>query len=656
MDISEVLSGFRAIDPDSEGPARKRATFEFAHRLGGGGDDLDAFIAGLPSALWKGGLASESLDNHFGVLLSSTLNGHHDADTFLASVVHALVLQLTYQGRHRPSPEVYVLGRGGDSAMGELGLVNSYGVPAYCLDEAYLAPVEPKRSGVTLSRGAFEALPAPRILDEIAKSDRTIGCLAFLGVGQNAGIDQAMVEDLRTLGSRTTAETFYLLAGQADKIAPLYTWIGRRHPQARVLPRFYWHVVDGADTFMGVLVISGLPSGLDLSEAVDDGKVSFAIRTLADVKADPTRVDVEEVLVRELERVRLQSPTIVSASAPIPEEVSTRISNHAAVRHLVLKLENGRVIDSRDRRHTTYVIASGRDEIIHDYQELGGGGFAASPYFAPEPEDGGPRMSPRRPRRPTQVVQGPCLLLTFHPTVHSFHSHFLLQCFPRIQLMTLMGVKDYSILAPFDLKKYQVDMLAIVGVDASRIVRMDPQCDYVAETLYVPKLLPAYFSPLYVEIYDEMIRRVCPEPVQPFRRIIISREVRTTWRNMFSFDAVAQVLIDEHGFELVSPDKLSIEDEIRLFREAKIVVGAEGAGLYNCCFMSPGSHVVCLADQDYVMPVVGSMAAVRGFGVSYVFGESFMADSDRSRPQGHANFIVDPARVSAVVAQIISGA
>ena len=655
MDIAELLSGFHTIDPLGPDAARKRTAFEVANRLGGGSqEDADAFIAGVPSALSRHSLSSDSIDNHMSALLAIALNGHKDADTFTAAAIHALVLQLTYQGRHRPDPEAYVLGKGGDTRLGETGLLNTYGVAAYCLDETYTASNLASKTSMALTRGEFRSTSAAGALGDLTAHNRLIGCMAFIDVGANAAIDAQMIADLNALRSRTTSETFYLLAGQAASVARLYEWITAYQPHARVVVRFYWHTAEAAEEFRGILIVSGLPFGLDLSEADLEGPNGFEICDLEAILSDPERSDVKEILVRDLERVRLRVPTVVSTSAPLSEEQAARISDSAAVRHLVLKLDNGRVVDSRSRAHSTYVIMSGRDEIVADYQELGAGAFEASPYFAPIPEAGHPRLSPKRDRRPTREVRGPCLLLTFHPTVHNFHSHFLLQCFPRIQLMKHMGVSDYKILAPYDLKKYQVEMLSLAGVDPSRIVRMNPAYDYVAEVLYVPKLLPAFFTPLYAEVYDELIQTACPEPTIPFRRIIISREARTTWRNMFSFDSVAQLLIDDHGFEMVSPDKLSIEDEIRLFREAEIVVGAEGAGLYNCCFMSPGSHVVCLADQDYVMPIIGSMAFIRDFSVSYVFGESFMADSDRSRRAGHANFIVDPARVSAVVAEIVA--
>lgn len=652
MDVSELISGFRTLHVDTVESAlqSKLKAFELAHKISARKEEpFEDFLRGVPVGLLSGFISNESVDGYFNTLLSSALNGHEGADTFLAAVLHATVMQLTYQGRHRPFPEAYVLGRGGAPEIGELGLLNSSGVPAFRLDEAAPLELDENRSSLALNVAKFRHATAAQVPEILGSTMQRIGCAAFLGIGASVATDRAMVLDLRDLAGAATPETFYLLAGEAESLAKLRQRVTDQHPNARVLTRFYWHGDGAASQFLGVLIITGLHSALELGEWLEGRQVQYRIRSLADISKDAGRTDIKEVLVKAGDKVLLRPPVVVSSSAALPEEQASKISDPLEVTHVVLSAKGGRVIRSRDGLHSTYVIVSGAGEIVQDYQEPGG--FEASPY-APQPDR--PDVSSPCERRLTKEVRGACLLLTFHPIVHSFHSHFLLQCFPRIQLMRHMGVTDYSILVPHDIKGYQVEMLAIAGVDRDRLVRMDPDFDYVAEELLVPKLFPAVFTPLYAEVYAEMIAKVCPEPITPTRRIIISREARTTWRNMLNFDMIAQVLIEQHGFELVWPDKLSIEDEIRLFREAKIVVGAEGAGLYNCCFMSPGSHVVCLADQDYVMYIVGSMAHIRGFDVSYVFGESFMADSDRSRRSGHANFIVDPMRVSATVSEIIA--
>jgi hypothetical protein len=56
------------------------------------------------------------------------------------------------------------------------------------------------------------------------------------------------------------------------------------------------------------------------------------------------------------------------------------------------------------------------------------------------------------------------------------------------------------------------------------------------------------------------------------------------------------------------------------------------------------------------MPILGSLAAIRGFDIGYVFGESFRSDRDVERrlPFGHADFIIDVDRLSQAVRHAIS--
>ncbi|CAL1693003.1 hypothetical protein MMB232_03186 [Brevundimonas subvibrioides] len=652
MDISELLGGFRNASRD-EHPAvleRKITALELSHTLRQQEGDFETFLEGVPDGLLNAVLSSDGVDTYLTTLLASALHGHLDADVFLAAVVHGLVLQLTYQGRHRPWPEAYVLGAGGDMRIGAIGLLNTGGVPAFVLDPHFEAGSGGDQKTLALSAAVFTRAAAGEVPTILAATIQKIGCVAFLDLGRSCDGDGAMVRDVAAMTEAVTKDTFYMFAGQAGPVSIMHRWIAARHPSAKIDVRYYWQSVGRSAEFKGVIVVTGVDGCLDLQGGVARTETSYLIRTAADLARDLDRDDIFQIVVREHDRVNLREPTVISSSAPLPEEQAIKISDPLDIRHVVLKTAGGRVIRELDGHRSTYVIVTGKGEIIEDYQEPGA--FHSSPHFVPV-IDGEARLSTPHISRPARQVAGTSLLLTFHPLVHTFHSHFLLQCFPRIELMKALGIEDYSILVPHDIKKYQIEMLGIAGIEESRLVRMNPDYDYIAEILVTPILIPAVFTPLYAEVYSTMIAKVGVQEIKPYRRIIISREARTTWRNMLNFDAIAQRLVERHGFELVWPDKLSIEDEIRLFRESEIVVGAEGAGLYNCCFMSAGSHVVCLADQDYVMYIVASMAHIRGFDVSYVFGESFMAESDRARRAGHSNFVVDPERVSAAIAEIL---
>jgi hypothetical protein len=68
------------------------------------------------------------------------------------------------------------------------------------------------------------------------------------------------------------------------------------------------------------------------------------------------------------------------------------------------------------------------------------------------------------------------------------------------------------------------------------------------------------------------------------KRIYVGRS-GAALRNLVNSEAIANVLQAEFGFESVDPGQLAIEEQIRLFAEAAVLVGPHGAGLTNAVFM-----------------------------------------------------------------------
>jgi len=54
------------------------------------------------------------------------------------------------------------------------------------------------------------------------------------------------------------------------------------------------------------------------------------------------------------------------------------------------------------------------------------------------------------------------------------------------------------------------------------------------------------------------------------------------------------------GFECVSLSNMRVQDQIRLFEEARIVVGPHGGGFTNIAFCRPGTRVIELFDESYL--------------------------------------------------------
>ncbi|HYE38411.1 MAG TPA: glycosyltransferase family 61 protein [Ramlibacter sp.] len=90
---------------------------------------------------------------------------------------------------------------------------------------------------------------------------------------------------------------------------------------------------------------------------------------------------------------------------------------------------------------------------------------------------------------------------------------------------------------------------------------------------------------------ERILRHYGIEPATPWRKVFIARR---SGRNITNTDEVEQVMVD-NGFEVVDTAALSLEQQVRLFQEARIVAGGMGAAFTNLIFCSPGARVLALS-------------------------------------------------------------
>ncbi len=101
-----------------------------------------------------------------------------------------------------------------------------------------------------------------------------------------------------------------------------------------------------------------------------------------------------------------------------------------------------------------------------------------------------------------------------------------------------------------------------------------------------------YISPLIRDYATACLQRLRPVDDQD-RRIAILRDEQLG-RSFHNRTELAGLLQD-HGFELVAPETLSLAEQIRLFRSARVILGAQGSALANIIFCRPGTSVLSIA-------------------------------------------------------------
>jgi capsular polysaccharide biosynthesis protein len=102
------------------------------------------------------------------------------------------------------------------------------------------------------------------------------------------------------------------------------------------------------------------------------------------------------------------------------------------------------------------------------------------------------------------------------------------------------------------------------------------------------------------------------------RRVFLARR---TGRNILNSLEIEK-LVQKHGIEVVDPTELSFSQQVQLFHDAELLIGAMGAGFTNLIFCRPGTRIITLC-SPYTQKfcVQSNMALFAGADYILVVGE-----------------------------------
>ncbi|TXK21071.1 glycosyltransferase family 61 protein, partial [Pontibacter qinzhouensis] len=106
-----------------------------------------------------------------------------------------------------------------------------------------------------------------------------------------------------------------------------------------------------------------------------------------------------------------------------------------------------------------------------------------------------------------------------------------------------------------------------------------------------------------------------------------------------------------HGFDNIISSKYSIIEKIQMFSRAEVVIGASGAGLINMLFCKPGTKLIEIFSEGFILEPFYDIAPKIGLDYDYVIckGNSKIKNADDGQRE-HMTVEID--KVLAAVARM----
>jgi capsular polysaccharide biosynthesis protein len=185
----------------------------------------------------------------------------------------------------------------------------------------------------------------------------------------------------------------------------------------------------------------------------------------------------------------------------------------------------------------------------------------------------------------------------------SNHYHWVLNFVPRLMLLEqaterFPELAHARLLVPDAIGDNALRLLVALGVDEDRVVRVGGQQVLRLNQLYVPSLFQAFeLSPEVFAWYRRKLAHRRKGP--PTRRVVISRGENGGIRHRRCVVNETEVLdaLRPLGFEPYNLGAMSIDEQIELFLDARMVIGPHGAGFGNMVFSEPGVAAIVLENS-----------------------------------------------------------
>lgn len=184
--------------------------------------------------------------------------------------------------------------------------------------------------------------------------------------------------------------------------------------------------------------------------------------------------------------------------------------------------------------------------------------------------------------------------------------------------------------------------LLVLGCGDIKNTRHNADNIYIFERPIIPLMnnYTYYLNTESVEFFDKIRRKCIRNTIRKRNDIYISRFSRNNNQKNYRKMKNEQILISElqkEGVSIVEPELLTAEDQVRVFANARIVVGPSGAGMFNTIFCEPGTFVIDIESEPYWG--IGHANLFSSAGLNYGIVEA-LADENSPHPI-HRNFTVD---------------
>lgn len=235
-----------------------------------------------------------------------------------------------------------------------------------------------------------------------------------------------------------------------------------------------------------------------------------------------------------------------------------------------------------------------------------------------------------------------------HPVVNIMmpgmyiYGHWLIDLLPKLyKLQQELNFSKLKIVLPRDIPSYSLDFLKMLGLDETSVLYFDPASEILecAEVILPTKcriIDGSWLAPYVGMMYDEIAGRIEESDTDLPKRLYLSRRrLKKQFRKLVNREEVSEMILS-YGFTEIFPEDYSLEEQLKLYKNAELMVGEFGSALHNSLFSSKDLKVISLQSSHIPLLVQWGICNIKGQSCSLLFGET-----TEIRKSINSDFLID---------------
>lgn len=230
------------------------------------------------------------------------------------------------------------------------------------------------------------------------------------------------------------------------------------------------------------------------------------------------------------------------------------------------------------------------------------------------------------------------------PEIARNYYHFMVDCLPKLSFLHALGIdpRAFDSVVINSQASFCRKILFDFGIEPESVRYLSDQSNFSAASLTIPFAYPTLNGMDAWQI-DGMrwVFEQCYPDLSPStaRRIYVVRG--NTLNRRLVNEASLMSRLEAMGFQCVDCARLSLEQQMAVFRDAELVVASHGAALTNLAFCRPGTRVVEIVNPEAVHPFYWALSDIRQLDYHIFPGIPCRASATASHRRNLADFSVN---------------